>query len=187
MKLIVGLGNPGAEYDDTRHNIGFAVLDRFADRTGVLVQKEKFQSCYGTGKIGDEPILLVKPQTFMNLSGKAVRSFLDYWKLSTKDLLVLHDDLDFPLGSIRLVYTAGAAGHRGTGSIIEELATKSFYRLRLGIGRPERGDPVNYVLSRFGKDEKQDVERLIDRAAEAVNMWLTADPEQVQKEFHTKN
>ncbi len=173
MKLIAGLGNPGSEYQGTRHNIGFEVLDRLAARHDIPVRKEKFQANYGMGQIGDEKVLLMMPQTYMNLSGESVAPAMAYWKLGKEDLLVLHDELDFELGKFKLVYDAGAAGHRGVRSIIEMVGGKDFYRLRLGIGRPERGKPVDFVLSRFSADQADAVENLIEQAAIAAERWVS--------------
>ena len=184
MKLIVGLGNPGPEYERTRHNIGFQVIDSLAQQHDIAVRKQKFEALYGMGEIGSERVILMKPQTFMNLSGQAVRPAMDFWKLELEDLLVLHDDLDFPLGTIRLVHDAGAAGHRGVTSIINELGRKEYHRIRLGVGRPEQGDPVSYVLSPFRDEESQDLETLIQRGAEAASLWVTAGAAPVQQRYH---
>lgn len=184
MKLIVGLGNPGTEYKETRHNIGFKVVERLARALQIRIGKEKFQASYGAGQIGDEKILLALPQTFMNLSGVSIGPFMKYWKLFGEDLLVVHDDLDFPLGVIRLAFDAGAAGHRGVESTIEELGTKEFYRLRLGIGKPEGEDPVSYVLSQFEEGEKKVVREVIDQAALAARTWVIDGPDAVKRRFH---
>ncbi len=175
MRLIAGLGNPGPEYEKTRHNIGFRVIDRLGEILQAPVRKEKFQTEYATAQVGTEKVVLAKPQTFMNLSGEALREMMAYWRIEADEMLVLHDDLDFPLGTIRLVVDSGAAGHNGIRSVIEELGTKSFYRLRLGIGRPERGNPTDYVLKRFSADQHDEVEEVINQAAEAAQKWVLKD------------
>jgi PTH1 family peptidyl-tRNA hydrolase len=162
------------------------VIERLAETLEISVRKEKFQAIFGRGQVDNEKVLLVKPQTFMNLSGESIRPFMEYWKIKGEDLLVLHDDLDFSLGAIRLVFDAGAAGHRGVESIIEEIGTKSFYRLRLGIGRSEYGDSVDYVLSRFKEEQEEEAKRLIERAVLAVRVWVMEGPEMVQRKFHQK-
>jgi len=177
MKLIIGLGNPGPEYDGTRHNIGFQVLNHLADRLEIRLEKEKFEANYGSGHIGDESVLLVKPQTYMNLSGIAVRRFTEFWKVPTEEVLVLHDDVDFSLGTMRLVYGAGPAGHNGVTSLIAELGSKDFYRLRLGVGRPLKGDVVNFVLTRFEPEQQDEVLEIVKKAAEASQVWVTEGPE----------
>lgn len=177
MKLIVGLGNPGSDYEGTRHNIGFAVVDRLATDLDSSMEKEKFSAHYATAHMNGEKVILVKPNTFMNLSGSAVRQFLDYWKVSGEDLLVVHDDIDFPLGEIKLVFGAGPAGHNGVTSIISEVSSKNFYRLRIGIGRPLKGDVVQFVLSRFEADQDKTVEQITRLAAEASSAWVLEGPE----------
>ncbi len=186
MRLIVGLGNPGSEYDRTRHNIGFAAVDAIAQKLGASLRKEKFESLYGTAQIADEQVLLVKPQTYMNLSGQAVRQFMDYWKIDSEDLLVLHDELDLELGVMRLAIGSGAAGNRGVKSIIDHVGGKNFYRLRLGIGRPERGNPVDFVLNRFSKEQQVVADELTMQAMEATQQWITKGPDWVQRVYHRK-
>jgi PTH1 family peptidyl-tRNA hydrolase len=170
MKAIIGLGNPGPKYEKTRHNVGFWVIDECARRLGTLVIRSKFQSLVGDGRISGEPVLLVKPQTFMNLSGNAVREVVDFYKLDIEqDIVIVYDDMDFAPGQIKLRLSGRAGGHNGIKSIIQSLGTESFCRIRIGIGRPVSGpDIIDHVLGTFSRDEQQLVERACQTAAEAA-------------------
>jgi peptidyl-tRNA hydrolase, PTH1 family len=173
VKLVAGLGNPGARYRGTRHNVGFAALDRLAQRLCVAVDREKFHALAAECQRGQEKILLLKPLTFMNLSGdsvaRAARNRLD----APEDLLVIYDDVDLPLGKIRLRPHGSAGGHNGMKSIIERLGTQDFPRLRIGIGKdPGAAELTGHVLGKFRPDERPVVDDAIDRAAEAVMVWL---------------
>lgn len=152
MKWIVGLGNPGTEYAATRHNIGFMAIDSLADRFGIQVRESKCKALIGEGRVGTEKVVLIKPMTYMNLSGEAVRAYMDYYKADIEDFIVLYDDMDTELGKIRLRYQGSAGGHNGIKSLIQHLGTQSFNRVRMGISRPEPGRSiVDYVLSTFPK------------------------------------
>lgn len=169
MKCIIGLGNPGKKYEKTRHNIGFMVIDELIKRFGMDFNKSKFKCDYDI----QEKVLFIKPQTFMNLSGEGVRPLLDFYKINVEDVFVIYDDLDLPIGKIRLREKGGHGGHNGIKSLIEHLGTKNFKRLRIGIGRPTNATPiVNYVLQPFAKQELEDVAYTIVQAADACEMWL---------------
>lgn len=150
MKIIVGLGNPGKEYDKTRHNIGFMLLDYFP---GNNSWQEKFNSLYHEEVINGEKVIFVKPLTYMNLSGNAVRSFYDYYKVDVKDILIIQDDLDLPVAKYRLKYDSSSGGHNGIRSIIENLNTTKIPRLKIGIANDKTRDTKDYVLGKFSKDE----------------------------------
>jgi len=170
MKLIVGLGNPGREYEKTRHNVGFMVIDRLALNLGINVDKKMLKALVGQGQINGEKVILAKPQTYMNLSGEAVGMLLSWFKLTASDLLIIYDDLDLPPGKLRLRAGGGSGGHKGVQSIIQVIGTEHFPRVRVGIGRPPEPDfeTVSYVLSRFGNDEAKAIEEALDLAREAV-------------------
>ena len=170
MKLIVGLGNPGKEYADTRHNIGFRCINRFAKRHGISLSQRGSQAQFGIGEVEGQKVALAKPQTFMNLSGRAVKLLKQRFKTLPGDIWVIHDDLDLPLGKVRLSYGGGSGGHKGVESIITELGSRDFPRIRVGIGRPpEDGqDAVDYVLSDFDYDEREVIEDTITRVAEVI-------------------
>ncbi len=173
MKVIVGLGNPGAQYASTRHNVGFMVVDHLAQRYGIAVTRRLCNATTATLTIAGGKVCLAKPQTYMNLSGDAVGCLLRYYKLTPADLLVVYDDRDLPVGRIRLRERGGAGGHRGMESIIGALGTDSFARLRIGIGRPLEMDAVNHVLSTFSAEERPVIEEAVDRAADAIEAAVT--------------
>lgn len=185
MKVIVGLGNPGFQYQKTRHNIGFAVIDELSKRLNIAVKKKKFHSIYGIETIGGQRCALVKPLTYMNASGEAVRPFLDYFDVPVDDIVVIYDDLDLPTGKIRLRQKGGAGGHNGVKSLIAHLGTKEFKRIRIGINHPSpEGDVIDYVLRPFSKKESQTVTDAVQRAAKACEMWLHAPFPEVMNEYN---
>lgn len=169
MKIVVGLGNPGVKYRGTRHNIGFLVVDNLARQQGIILDRHECDAVTGWGHCNDVQVLLVKPQTFMNRSGVAVAALLHEHGTTPADLVVVYDDLDLPLGRIRIRTNGSAGGHRGVSSIIEHLGSVPFCRIRLGIGRPPEGvSVIDYVLSPFGEGEMTDLNRVIGRASEAL-------------------
>ncbi|SFH81477.1 aminoacyl-tRNA hydrolase [Pisciglobus halotolerans] len=173
MKMIVGLGNPGAKYRDTKHNIGFITLDEMAYQHGAAFNKTKFESVYAEARINREKVLLVKPQTFMNDSGRAVRPLMDYYDIALEDLLVIYDDLDLPVGKIRLRQKGSAGGHNGIKSMIQHIGTQDFNRIRIGIDRPMPGQTVvQHVLSSFPKDQHAPILEAVKTGASAADYWL---------------
>lgn len=173
MKCIVGLGNPGRKYERTRHNIGFMVIEELLSRNKWKLNNSKFNGKYSLEYYNDERIILLKPQTFMNLSGETVRRIIDYYQIKIEKTLVIYDDLDLPTGKIRLREKGGHGGHNGVRSVIDQLNTKNFKRLRIGIGRPVGPMPVvDYVLSPFSKNEREETKVSIKLAADACEFWL---------------
>ncbi|MBX3061611.1 MAG: aminoacyl-tRNA hydrolase [Anaerolineae bacterium] len=171
--LIVGLGNPGKEYEKTRHNIGFRCVDEIARKYGMSFIKKQSKAQLAEGQIGDHKVLLAKPQTYMNLSGDAVRGLLDFYKIPNDHLLVIMDDLDIPLGTLRIRLQGSAGGQKGLKHIQTVLGTQDINRIRFGIGRPPgRMDPAAYVLQDFGKDEQILLIETLDRVVKAVETWL---------------
>lgn len=169
MKLIAGLGNPGVRYSYSRHNIGFLVLDALALRENIEIKRGKFGSRLGRGLISGVPTILAKPQTFMNLSGVAVGKLARYFGVDVEDVIVIHDDMDFPIGDVRIKVGGGAGGHKGLLSIIDHLESTEFTRIRLGIGRPAPGEAnEEYVLERFPKGERKIAVHAVGRACDAV-------------------
>lgn len=188
MKCIVGLGNPGLKYKKTRHNIGFHVVDHLAKRHGFKIKKSGFQSLYTEERLNGEKIILVKPQTYMNLSGHAVKEIVQFYKLDLEDVVVIYDDLDLPKGRIRLRQTGGHGGHNGIRSIIDQTGTKQFNRIRFGIGRPEVPmDTVDYVLGKFSKEELHLIDDAVEKAADACEDWLTKPFLQVMNTYNALN
>ena len=171
--LIIGLGNPGKEYENTRHNVGFRVVDELARRYSLTFGKKERKAVAATGNIHGKKVILARPQTYMNLSGEAVRSLADFYKVELPRILVISDDLDIPLGTVRLRKSGGAGGQGGMKNIIHHLGTQDFNRLRFGIGRPPGKMQVkDYVLGTFHGDDAILASQVIDRAADAVETWL---------------
>jgi len=186
-KLIVGLGNPGKDYEHTRHNIGFEVIDRLADRHRIAVGKRDFRALVGDGRIGDARVFFMKPQTFMNLSGESVAAFLRQKPLATTDILVITDDIALPTGKLRMRPGGSAGGHNGLKSLIAHLHSQEFPRLRIGVGAPR--DPsvqVDFVLGRFSKAEQPVVEEAMDLAGAAIEAWLADGIEPAMNRFNGK-
>jgi peptidyl-tRNA hydrolase, PTH1 family len=185
VKLIVGLGNPGRKYDRTRHNIGFRVVDSIAEQNRVAIKKRSCDSLVGELIIMGEPVLLAKPQTYMNLSGHAVQALLKDTRSSPENLVVIYDELDLPFGRIRVRQKGSAAGHRGAMSIIESLAGAPFYRVRVGIGRPQQGvDPADFVLRPFSPDEVEQLDAVVARAAKAAVSILEEGGDRAMEKFN---
>ncbi|TYR78310.1 aminoacyl-tRNA hydrolase [Priestia megaterium] len=173
MKLIVGLGNPGKEYDRTRHNIGFMTIDQLAEHFMISLDKTKFNGLYGTGTIRGEKVILLKPLTYMNLSGESIRPLMDYYNIEIEDLLVIYDDLDLPCGKVRLRTKGSPGGHNGIKSIIQHVKTQNFNRIRIGIDRPKNGmKVVDYVLGKFTNEEMIHMEEAIKTSISASEDWL---------------
>lgn len=171
-RLIVGLGNPGKEYADTRHNIGFRAIDELARRHGQRWDKPRLKAAQTRGPIAGRDVVLAKPQTFMNLSGIAVVQLVKWYKVPLDELLIVHDDLDLPFGQLRLRGEGSSGGQNGIGSIIEQLRTNAVPRLKIGIGRPQWGEPKEYVLTRFGKEQIAALPEVLGRAADTCELWL---------------
>ncbi len=173
VKLIVGLGNPGKKFEDTRHNIGFTVIDKLAGLLHIDVGKRGHDSFFGQGNVEGEKILLAKPLTYMNKSGHAVSSFLCYYRILPEDLLIIHDDADLEVGCLRIRSRGGAGGHRGIESIISYLGRKDFSRLRIGIkGKGRNSQLADYVLKKFDEEERTIVDRAVAEAAEAAQCFI---------------
>lgn len=168
MKLIVGLGNPGKEYENTRHNSGFKVLDAIAKECNVDITQKKFKALIANTRIGSESVLLMKPQTYMNLSGEAVIQAVNFYHLDPSDILVIYDDLDLPVGKIRLRQKGSAGGQNGMKNIIAHLHTNEFDRIRVGIGKDPRVPVVDWVLGKIRKEELQDYEQAVSLAKDAA-------------------
>jgi len=181
MKLIVGLGNPGRGYAHNRHNVGFVCLNHFARTQGIRFDRKQGKARVGTGEVAGSQVLLARPQTYMNLSGQSVSRLMKKFNINLNDLVVIHDDLDLPLGKIRLRHGSSSGGHKGIDSIISSLGSQDFTRLRVGIGRPtteglaptSEADIVAYVLSNFTPEEKQIVAQVIPKASEAIYCLLS--------------
>ncbi|BBH27648.1 aminoacyl-tRNA hydrolase [Intestinibaculum porci] len=175
MKLIVGLGNPGKKYDGTRHNTGFMCLDAIAEAFSVDITNKKFDGLYTKFKYHGEDIILLKPQTYMNNSGLSVIQTMKYFKIDVDDLLVIYDDMDLPVGKLRLRESGSAGGHNGVKSIIAHVGTKNFKRIRVGISKIPHCDVVNYVLGHFSPVEYPQIKEGIDNCVKAVECYIEKD------------
>ena len=186
MKLIVGLGNPGREYEGSRHNVGFQVVERLARMWQIEPNRRRFQGLFGTGSCGPEPVLLLQPQTYMNRSGASVAEAAGFYKLEPADLLVVLDDLALPLGSLRLRPEGSAGGHNGLQDVVERLGNDKFARLRVGIGAARPQDMVGHVLGRFRPDERPVMDEAVEKAAAAVQCWVSQGIGMAMNRYNTK-
>ncbi len=186
MRLILGLGNPGPEYDGTRHNVGFAVVEELARRHGIDLSRVRHRARFGTGRIGSEAVMLAEPQTYMNLSGEAAKPLMAYHGIEVPDLVVVHDEADFEPGVVRLKKGGGAAGHKGIQSLAQHLGTPEFLRVRIGIGRPPGGPArmEKWVLERPAKAETELYALGTQLGADAVESLLREGFEAAMRRFH---
>ena len=184
MKIVVGIGNPGKRYQHTRHNLGARVVGHLARQEGIRISRRRFDALVGQGLVACRTVLLVKPQTYVNLSGSAVAPLLRWHRCSTADLLVVCDDITLELGTLRLRPRGSSGGHNGLSSIIDWLGTNDFARLRVGIGRGRAADPVDHVLGRFGAQEGPAVAATVPKAAEAIVTWLDQGIENAMNAFN---
>lgn len=185
MKAIVGLGNPGLKYRDTRHNVGFVVLDELADRLQASKPRSKFDADIAEAMLGIGPVLLVAPQTFMNASGRSVQRLVDFYQLDLKDLIVVCDDFNLDLGRLRLRASGTSGGHNGLEDVIQRLGRNGFPRLRIGVGRPPAAmDTADYVLGKFRSSERDAVQDAVVRSADAVETWVTLGIEAAMNQFN---
>lgn len=187
MKIIVGLGNPGNEYAKTRHNVGFMLVDALAEHLNINLWKDKFNAQIAEGRIGTEKILLVKPQTYMNNSGEAVGPLMRWYKVTPEDIIVAHDDMDIPAGTIRIRKKGSSGGHNGIKSLIAHLGSENFPRVRLGVGRPLPGcSVVNHVLAPFPQEDKTAVDEAIKYLIPAVECIVNDSVDMAMNKYNPK-
>ena len=186
MYIIAGLGNPGKNYVGTRHNMGFEVIDTIASKYNININKEKFKAHFGEGRIGNEKVILVKPQTFMNLSGESIREFVEWYKTEPENLIVIYDDVSLPVGKLRIRPKGSAGGHNGMKSIIYQIQSDVFPRIKVGVGAPQNKDYdlADYVLGRFTKEEVEVLIPVAIKAASAVETIITSGTEKAMAEFN---
>lgn len=183
MFLIVGLGNPGIQYENTRHNIGFNVIDNIAREYNIQINREKFKGVCGEGFIANEKVMLLKPTTYMNLSGESVREVIDFYKLTNEQIIVIYDDISLEVGRLRLREKGSAGGHNGIKSIIAHLGTDIFPRIKVGVGQPNV-DLVKYVLGKFTKEEMDILKYSIDAATKSVEEIIRSDVKQAMNKYN---
>ncbi|MDD7280566.1 aminoacyl-tRNA hydrolase [Floccifex sp.] len=186
MKIIIGLGNPGKDYENTRHNAGFMVMDEIAKKCNLEFNKEKFDAYFAKGKIKGEDVVLLKPTTYMNNSGFALRACLDFYKETMDNVLVIYDDKDLPVGKIRLRQQGSAGGHNGIKSIMNCTQNQTFDRIRVGIGKDDRIPIIQWVLSKFRKEEQEDLQKAITQASEAAYYAIDHSFDKVMNQYNKK-
>lgn len=184
MKLIVGLGNPGKEYENTRHNIGFMVLDRFINKHNITSEKNKFSGIYYEFNLNNEKYILLKPQKYMNLSGEVVRDFVNFFKVDINDVLIISDDLDMETGKIKLKLTGSCGGHNGLRNIEQHLNTKDYKRLKIGIANNKLMDTKDYVLGKFTKEEKELLEDSLNKGVQIIEEFSTVKFDNIMNKYN---
>ncbi len=188
MHIIAGLGNPGKEYENTRHNIGFDVIDALSDQYSIEVKERGFKALCGKGMIEGERVILVKPQTYMNLSGESLRQIIDFFKIDVEEeLIVISDDIALEAGTVRIRKKGSAGGHNGIKNIILNLGTENFQRIRIGVGeKPKEWDLIDYVLGHFSKEERKRMDEAVEDAVKAIGVILSEDIDRAMNRFNKK-
>lgn len=186
MYIIAGLGNPGKKYENTRHNMGFIAIDLLAEEYGIKVDKLKFKSLVGEGRIAGQRVLLMKPQTYMNLSGEAIREAVHYYKIETEDLIVIYDDIDIPTGTFRIRKKGSAGTHNGMRSVVYQLQSDQFPRIRVGIGSEKSVDLLHYVIGGVSKDEKGLLEEALIKTAKAAAAIVEKGIDKAMNEYNVR-
>ena len=186
MKLIVGLGNPGKEYEKTRHNIGFMTIDKFASKLGVEINKDKFSGLYCDVNIGGEKVILLKPQSYINLSGEVIRKYVDFFKINIEDILIIHDDLDLPVGTYRVKQQGSSGGHNGLKNIELHLGTQEYKRIKIGISNNKLMDTKDYVLGKLSKEETEEIEKVKNIVLDILDDYFKLDFNSLMNKYNRK-
>ena len=186
MKLVVGIGNPGKEYEHTRHNIGFDTIDMLVDKLNITTSKEKFNGVYFETVINGEKVLLLKPQCYVNLSGTVVRKFVDYFKIDINDILIIVDDLDQKIGNYKLKSNSSPGGHNGLKNIEQNLGTKDYKRLKIGIDNGNKDNVIDYVLGRFNKEERKIIDNIIKIGTDVIIDFVNTDFNKLMTKYNKK-
>ena len=187
MKLVVGLGNPGEEYKNTRHNVGFSFLDYFCQKNNIDFSKEQFNAKYAVTRVDGERVILIKPLSYMNLSGTVVKKYVDYFKLLPEDILVIHDDLDLPLGRVKIVKNSSSGGHNGIKDIEKKLKSKDYVRLKIGIGNNNLIDTKDYVLSKFSNDDIALLDKIYNNLIDIINDFCLISLDRMKNKYNKRN
>ena len=186
MYVIAGLGNPGKKYENTRHNMGFITIDQLAEKHNIKVDKLKFKALVGEGRIAGQKVMLVKPQTYMNLSGESIREVMNFYKLEPENLIVIYDDIDIEAGTLRIRKFGSAGTHNGMKSVVYQLQSDRFSRIRLGIGSQKKGDLVNFVIGGFSKEEVPVLEEAVNHAVLATECIIEDGIDKAMNQYNTK-
>ena len=184
MKMIVGLGNPGKEYENTRHNAGFIVIDNYAKRNNITSFRKKFNGLYAKFTHNNENYILLKPLSYMNLSGTVVKRYASFFKIKPEDILVIHDDLDLPVGKIKIKFKGSSGGHNGIKNIIDNLKTEVFPHFKIGIGKDENIPYLNYVIGKFSKEDLDKINKILEFSSDVINDFLDYDIEKVMSKYN---
>ncbi len=184
MKMIVGLGNPGDEYNNTRHNAGFMIIDDYAKKNNISSFKEKFNGLYAKSTHNGDSFILLKPLSYMNLSGTVIKKYANFFKIKPEDILVIHDDLDLPVGKIKIKYKGSSGGHNGIKNIIENLKTEVFPRFKIGISKDDNISYINYVIGKFNKNELEIIKKIYDFSPNVIDDFLDYDIERVMSKYN---
>ncbi|MEG1256924.1 aminoacyl-tRNA hydrolase [Clostridium sp.] len=184
MYLVVGLGNPGDRYDKTRHNVGFDIVDLCESKYNLVVNRTKFKGVYGEGNIGNEKVIFLKPQTFMNLSGESVRSIIDFYKIPTENIIVIYDDISLEVGRLRIKTKGSAGGHNGIKNIIAHIGTDEFPRIKVGVGEPTY-DLIKFVTDRFSNEDRVIMERAFAGAVDAIEIMILKGNNEAMNQFNS--
>lgn len=187
MKLIVGLGNPGNEYKNTRHNVGFGLVDYICKKNNIDINKEQFNAKYGVTRIDGERVILIKPLSFMNLSGGVVKKYLDYFKLNPEDVLVIQDDVDMPIGRIKIVTNSSSGGHNGIKDIEKNLKSKYYVRLKIGIGKDSDIGTRDYVLSKFSQSDIESLNKIYEKLGDIINDFCLISLDRMMNKYNKRN
>lgn len=187
MKLIAALGNPGKEYENTRHNSGFRFIDEYAKRKSLTFDKQKFKGLYTTLKHNDEKVILLKPQKFMNLSGEVIKQFMDFYKIDSEDLLIICDDLDTEAGHLKLKYKGSSGGHNGLKSIEQNINTNEYKRVKIGISNNIKQDKINYVIGKISKQELEKLNSVNKYAEQLIDDYLNMNFDNVMNKYNSKD
>jgi len=186
MKLIVGLGNPGREYEKTRHNIGFMTIDKYADKLGVSITKDKFNGLYTETNISGEKVILLKPQSYINLSGEVIRKYVDFYKINIEDILIIHDDLDLEVGTYKIKQKGSSGGHNGLKNIELHLGTQEYKRIKVGISNNKMMDTKDYVLGKLSKEDNDKIEEVKDIVMNILDDYFKMDFDSLMAKYNHK-
>ena len=184
MKLIVGLGNPGKEYENTRHNTGFMAIDEYAKINNIDFNKNKFDGLYTDILVNNEKVILLKPQKYMNLSGEVIYKYMDYFKIDKEDILVIYDDMDLDVGTFKIRFKGGSAGHNGLKNIESNISSNEYKRIKIGISKNKNIDTVNYVLGKFSKEEKEKLNEVLKNIPNIINDYLKLDFDKLMNKYN---